>query len=93
MFEDVKFKVMFDGFEQPYTSLIESAVSWYVFGLRGGAEYRVDLLYSVDGGNEWIRYESEHGKTLKDSNFVEVTLKDLSNQILQLADYYPGDEG
>lgn len=92
-FDNVKFKVLFDGFEQPYTNTIENAVKWYVHGLNGGADYRVDLLYSVDGGNEWIRYDSEHGKTLKDSNFAETVLNDLKEQLMQDVDYYPGDEG
>jgi len=93
MLENVKFKVRFDGFEQPYTDTIEKAVKWYIFGLRGGADYRVDLLYSVDGGNEWIMYESQHNITLKDSNFAEVMLNDLSSQIMELADYSFGDDG
>jgi hypothetical protein len=61
--------------------------------VKGSAQYRVDLLYSVDGGNEWIMYESQHNKTLKDSNFEEAMLNDLSSQIMELADYSPGDEG
>jgi hypothetical protein len=93
MFEDVKFKVRFDGFEQPYTDTIEKAIKWYILGVKGSAQYRVDLLYSVDGGNEWIMYESQHNKTLKDSNFAEAMLNDLSSQIMELADYSPGDEG
>jgi len=93
MFDDVKFKVVFDGFEQPYTDTIEKAIKWYILGVKGSAQYRVDLLYSVDSGSEWIMYESQHNKTLKDSNFAEAMLNDLSNQLIQLADYYPGDDG
>lgn len=91
--DNVKFKVKFDGFEQPYTDTIEKAVKWYIFGLRGGADYRVDLLYSVDNGQEWTLYESQHNKTLKDSNFAGAMLSDLSSQLMELADYCPGDEG